>query len=108
MQRLGITNGMLTRDQFAQLMQERMAQRQAQRRRPTPTTRTPPIPTSPAADDPNAVTDPDAEPPPPEDNRPTVYRVGSLPQGLPSWFAAYDTDQDGQVGLYEWNRRAAR
>jgi Ca2+-binding EF-hand superfamily protein len=31
-----------------------------------------------------------------------VYRAGNLPQGIPSWFAQYDTDGDGQIGLYEW------
>jgi Ca2+-binding EF-hand superfamily protein len=36
------------------------------------------------------------------EKRPTVYRAGHLPRELPWWFAAYDTDQDGQVGLYEW------
>ena len=29
-----------------------------------------------------------------------------LPPGLPAWFQEYDTDHDGQVGLYEW--KAAR
>jgi Ca2+-binding EF-hand superfamily protein len=43
--------------------------------------------------------------PPParvDDARPMIARVGRLPQGLPDWFAKYDTDGDGQVGLYEW------
>jgi Ca2+-binding EF-hand superfamily protein len=43
-----------------------------------------------------------AEPLPTE--RPTVYRAGKLPKELPAWFAQLDTDQDGQVGLYEWVR----
>ena len=103
MQRMGITNGGLTRDQFSQFFQERMAQRQAERAAANPGGQNPSDPNAPApAADPNAATDPDAEPPPPEDKRPTVYRVGSLPPGLPAWFATYDTDQDGQVGLYEW------
>jgi Ca2+-binding EF-hand superfamily protein len=38
------------------------------------------------------------------EKRPTVYRAGHLPKELPAWFAMYDTDQDGQVGLYEWRR----
>ena len=33
---------------------------------------------------------------------PTVYRFGSLPKELPSWFSELDTDKDAQVGLYEW------
>jgi Ca2+-binding EF-hand superfamily protein len=37
-----------------------------------------------------------------EDKRPTVYHVGNLPKELPPWFVQYDTDKDGQVGLYEW------
>lgn len=34
--------------------------------------------------------------------RPVVYRAGRLPTGLPDWFKQLDTDNDGQVGLYEW------
>jgi Ca2+-binding EF-hand superfamily protein len=37
-----------------------------------------------------------------EEKRPVVYRVGKLPKELPPWFAQYDTDKDGQVGLHEW------
>jgi hypothetical protein len=33
-----------------------------------------------------------------EARRPAVQ----LPKGLPNWFAEYDADRDGQVGLYEW------
>jgi len=36
-----------------------------------------------------------------------VYRAGKLPKGLPSWFESFDTNIDGQVGLYEW-REAGR
>jgi hypothetical protein len=36
------------------------------------------------------------------EKRPTVYRYGHLPPQLPAWFSLYDTDKDGQVGLYEW------
>lgn len=38
------------------------------------------------------------------DRRPTVYRAGKLPKELPKWFGELDTDQDGQVGLYEWRK----
>jgi hypothetical protein len=31
-----------------------------------------------------------------------VYRPGKLPRELPSWFFQLDTDQDAQIGLYEW------
>jgi Ca2+-binding EF-hand superfamily protein len=42
-------------------------------------------------------------PEPSLDTRPTVFRYGKLPtKDLPSWFTQYDTDKDGQVGLYEW------
>ncbi|HVK10620.1 MAG TPA: EF-hand domain-containing protein [Gemmataceae bacterium] len=41
-----------------------------------------------------------------EEERPTVVRYGKLPKGMPSWFEEYDTDQDGQVGLYEWRRKS--
>jgi Ca2+-binding EF-hand superfamily protein len=37
-----------------------------------------------------------------EIKKPTVYRAGNLPKDIPSWFAQYDTDGDGQIGLYEW------
>ena len=33
---------------------------------------------------------------------PVVYRPGKLPKELPAWFTQIDTDQDGQIGLYEW------
>jgi hypothetical protein len=36
------------------------------------------------------------------DRRPTVYHPGKLPRDLPAWFTELDTDQDAQVGLYEW------
>ncbi len=106
MQRNGITNGGLNREQFAQFLQERMAQRQAERAAANPGGENPADPNASAASDPNAATD-DGEPPPPEDKRPTVYRVGNLPPGLPAWFATYDSDRDGQVGLYEWKAAGA-
>ena len=34
-----------------------------------------------------------------------LARPGKLPPGLPGWFAEYDADSDGQVGLYEWRRK---
>lgn len=40
----------------------------------------------------------------PLDARPTVYRAGKLPKGLPPWFEQLDTDKDGQIGLYEWRK----
>jgi hypothetical protein len=42
-----------------------------------------------------------------EEKKPPVYRAGKLPKGIPPWFEKYDTDNDGQVGLYEW-RKAGR
>src|SRR5437588_8032287 len=33
---------------------------------------------------------------------PVVYRVGNLPKELAAWVSEYDTDQDAQIGLYEW------
>ncbi len=37
-----------------------------------------------------------------EVKKPTVYRAGNLPKDIPAWFKQYDTDGDGQIGLYEW------
>ena len=39
------------------------------------------------------------------DKRPVVYRASNLPKELPAWFKEADTDQDGQVGLYEWKAK---
>jgi Ca2+-binding EF-hand superfamily protein len=36
--------------------------------------------------------------------RPDVYRYGNMPANLPAWFTELDTDQDGQIGLYEWRK----
>ena len=33
--------------------------------------------------------------------------VGTIPKGVPAWFAELDTNKDGQVSLYEW-RKAGR
>jgi Ca2+-binding EF-hand superfamily protein len=44
----------------------------------------------------------DAAPAEEEEKRPVVYRAGKLPKELPGWFAQLDTDNDGQIGLYEW------
>jgi Ca2+-binding EF-hand superfamily protein len=41
-------------------------------------------------------------PPSEEERKPVVYRSGSLPKELPSWFREIDTDSDAQLGLYEW------
>jgi Ca2+-binding EF-hand superfamily protein len=42
-------------------------------------------------------------PPPDQDEpKPVVYRAGKLPKELPAWFRQLDTDNDGQIGLYEW------
>jgi len=37
-----------------------------------------------------------------EEKKPIAYRAGKLPKELPAWFDQYDTDRDGQIGLYEW------
>jgi Ca2+-binding EF-hand superfamily protein len=37
-----------------------------------------------------------------DDERPVAIRFGKLPKEVPTWFEKYDTDQDGQIGLYEW------
>ena len=38
------------------------------------------------------------------DKRPVVYRFGHMPDGLPDWFTELDIDEDGQIGLYEWQQ----
>lgn len=37
-----------------------------------------------------------------EEPKRVVYRAGKLPKELPPWFAQYDKDGDGQIGLWEW------
>jgi EF hand len=37
-----------------------------------------------------------------EEPKPVVLRYGKLPKELPSWFTSLDTNQDGQIALYEW------
>jgi hypothetical protein len=174
--RNGISNGQLTREQFAKYMEERMAERNASRggtpppgppvtpvtpgSTPSTTPGTPGTPSAVPSDDEikeefrrrdrnnDGVLSPEEMPrtlraelskwdrnnngtiepeefaeyykarqegraqggagwqqpaaPPEEDRRPTVYRVGKLPKGLPPWFEQLDKDKDGQVGLYEW------
>lgn len=58
---------------------------------------------SPSQDQTNTTTLPGQEPVFNLD-RPTVFRAGHLPKELPDWFKQLDTDNDGQVGLYEWVR----
>jgi Ca2+-binding EF-hand superfamily protein len=48
-----------------------------------------------------------AAPPVVEEKRPTVYRFGKVPKEVTDklpWFAQLDTDQDAQIGLYEWKK----
>ncbi|MBO0697840.1 MAG: hypothetical protein J2P46_05575, partial [Zavarzinella sp.] len=52
-----------------------------------------------AADAPGGQFDPMAPEEEPR-KRPTIVRAGSMPQDFP--YSALDTDQDGQIGLYEW------
>lgn len=42
-----------------------------------------------------------------EEPKPVVYRAGNLPKELPAWFKQMDTDNDGQISIYEW-RTAGR
>ncbi len=43
-------------------------------------------------------------PVPESEKKTAVYRVGKLPKELPEWFEKLDTDEDAQVGLYEWKK----
>ena len=43
-----------------------------------------------------------------EEKRPVVYRSSMLPKELPAWFRQLDTDQDAQIGLYEWKQSGRR
>ena len=101
-QRQGIPNGRLTREQFALYMGERRAEKDAARAANPGGEATPGAP--PSANAPGS--DPVFTPPPPpeEEKRPVVYRAGKLPKELPPWFAQLDEDKDGQVGLYEWKK----
>lgn len=45
---------------------------------------------------------PDGSRLPMEEPKPVVLRYGKLPKELPSWFNSLDTNQDGQIALYEW------
>lgn len=54
--------------------------------------------------DSSATNKPASAPTPFDDERPSVLRYGKLPKGLPTWFVDWDTDQDGQIGLYEWRK----
>ena len=36
------------------------------------------------------------------DRKVVVMRAGKLPSNMPKWFKELDTDNDGQVALYEW------
>jgi hypothetical protein len=115
----GITNGQITRDQYVSYVQQRIAEFRANgggRGGPgggppggPPPAASPAVPggsapvppadgAAPAPGAPPA----DAPPPEEEEKKPTFHRPGKLPKGLPDWFAKLDTDQDGQVGLYEW------
>jgi hypothetical protein len=116
----GITNGEITREQFVGYMQQRIAEFRANRGQGGPPGGPPGAPPPAAGGAPAVPGSPDASPPadgsaasqaaavpnlPPleeEEKKPTFHRPGKLPKGLPSWFARLDTDQDGQVGLYEW------
>ena len=43
-----------------------------------------------------------------DEEKPVVYRFGNMPKEVPSWFEQYDTDKDGQIGLYEWRSAGKR
>jgi hypothetical protein len=102
-QRQGITNGRLTREQFALYMEERSAERRAARAGASPGGEATPG-AAPSANAPGSDSIFTPPPPPEEEKRPVVYRAGKLPKGLPPWFAQLDEDKDGQVGLYEWKK----
>jgi hypothetical protein len=55
------------------------------------------------ARNPNA---PDAAADEEKKKRPTVFRAGNLPNDFP--YAMFDTDGDGQIGLYEWKAAGKR
>jgi hypothetical protein len=76
----GVTDGKMTREQFRAFFAKQTG-------RPATSGSATVAPPSPSEND---------------EGRPTVYRVGKLPKGLPSWFSQLDRDNDGQVGLYEW------
>jgi hypothetical protein len=85
----GITNGQITRDQFADYMKERMAAGNQGGGRGNQN-QNPGIIWGDSDDD--------------EPTKAPVYRPGKFPKELPEWFAQLDTDKDGMVGLYEWKQ----
>lgn len=80
-------NGLIDLNEFKAYFQARMQQRMAERGAGG----------SPGGD-PIYIETPEQQ----ERQRPVVYHAGNLPKELPAWFAALDTDKDGQIGLYEW------
>jgi hypothetical protein len=119
--RMGITNGQITRQQFTDSMQQ-MQQRFAGRGfggapgappvpAAAPAGTTPPA--SPGDMSPGAPPGQDGQwngapgmaapeaPAPEVKKKPVVYRASNIPKEL-DWFKKLDSDNDGQVGLYEW------
>jgi Ca2+-binding EF-hand superfamily protein len=87
-------NGLIDLNEFKAYIQARMQQSQPDRG---------------DRSDPSGLTGPTSSPgsstpasPAQEERKPVVYRPGRLPKELPSWFIQLDTDQDAQIGLYEW------
>jgi hypothetical protein len=81
------SNGLVDLEEFKAFYKARMAQLQAER-----------------GGQPGAP----GETPTEEDKKPVVWRAGKLPKELPPWFRQMDTDNDGQVGLYEWKRAGGK
>lgn len=128
-QRQGITNGQLTREQFSSYIKERFSRRRSEdSSRPGSS---PPASSSSgkssaksqsgdgeksrSEDRSRSSRDSDRyrgyypysseEPKQEEEKRPVVYHANNLPKELQSsWFSQLDTDEDGQVGLYEWKK----
>ena len=110
-------SGILTKAEFKANFDRRAAERAARGPRPVPTAAPQPPMQAQMVEQPQPSFQPPPQGgpppggrngPPAEAQRVSVARFGHLPKGLPDWFATYDTDGDGMVGLYEWRRNGKK
>jgi Ca2+-binding EF-hand superfamily protein len=96
-QRKGISNGRLTREQFADYMQERMASRMNNRGAPPGSSSASPSTAAPGGDDPAKASFDRLD-----SNRDGVLTDGEIPEGLRADLDKWDTNRDGKIQLEEY------